>query len=152
MTKKEVLIADVPGTRLDQFVALKLGRYSRGHVQDLIANGLITVDGKRRPADYRLKDGERVEVRASRTVWADESEFESWVLHEDRWLIVLNKPAGLLMHPLGASWLGAPRRRWPRPNPTLPASFKRSVPTSLRRGPSAAASSIAWTGRRAGCC
>jgi len=40
--------------------------------------------------------------------WAEREDLEDWVLHEDSELIVLDKPAGLLMHPLGESWLNTP--------------------------------------------
>jgi 23S rRNA pseudouridine1911/1915/1917 synthase len=49
-----------------------------------------------------------VEVRFPQTKWPEENDFERWVIHEDKSLLILNKPAGLLMHPLGESWLKVP--------------------------------------------
>jgi 23S rRNA pseudouridine1911/1915/1917 synthase len=131
---RENWVADVPGTRLDQFVALKVGRYTRGHVQLLIAHGCVTVDGRRRAADHRLKEGERVEVLVSETGWKGEGDFEGWVLHEDQSLIVLNKPAGLLMHPLGTSWLSSPEAALSETEPNLAGWLQKARPQINRNG------------------
>ncbi len=130
----ETLVADVPGTRLDQFVALKITRYTRGHVQLLIEQGRVTVDGVRRAADHRLKEGERVEVSIQETGWAGDGDFEDWILHEDAALIVLNKPAGLLMHPLGTSWLGAPEAALAEAQPNLAGWLQKARPQINRNG------------------
>lgn len=95
------------GLRLDVFVAEKLGKYSRGHVQRLIERGAVTVDGAARPASYKLRGGEDVQVRLEeKPRWSET--LADRILHEDSQLLVLDKPAGLLMHPLGESWLSAP--------------------------------------------
>jgi len=89
------------GARLDRFVAGGL-EVSRAEVQRWIEDGRVTVDGVARDASARLRQGERVVVRpASRQATAalpDESvEFE--VLHVDDEIAVVNKPAGLVVHP-----------------------------------------------------
>lgn len=96
------------GRRLDQFLTESLADYSRSHVQGLIAKGDVTVDGERVPASYKLRGGETVMVGFPAPAWPEAEDFEGWVVHEDADLLVLNKPAGLLMHPLGDSWLSAP--------------------------------------------
>ena len=58
--------------------------------------------------DRRLKDGELVMVSFPRSGWPEEDQFEGWILHEDKEILVLLKPARLLMHPMGTSWLSAP--------------------------------------------
>jgi len=132
--RREILVSDVPGTRLDQFVALKLRRYTRGHVQLLIDHGCVMVDGVKRAADHRLKEGERVEVVIAETGWEGDGDFENWVLHEDKWLIVLNKPAGLLMHPLGTSWLEAPEAALSETEPNLAGWLQKARPDINRAG------------------
>lgn len=128
------MTADVAGTRLDQFVALKLERYSRSHVKSLIKRGLVTVGGVVRPADHRLKEGERVVVAIVETGWGPAGEFEGWVLHEDKNLLVLNKPPGLLMHPLGASWLKAPEAALSELEPNLAGLLQLARPAILEAG------------------
>lgn len=97
------LTCDVPGLRLDRFLAEKLEGYSRGAAQKLIERGLVRVDGKPGQADMKLREGALVEIEEARQDW----DLELTALHEDSSILVINKPAGLLMHPLGESWLSA---------------------------------------------
>ncbi|MBI5883892.1 MAG: RluA family pseudouridine synthase [Elusimicrobia bacterium] len=99
------------GIRLDEFLAKKLVM-SRSQAKRLVSDGLVTVDGRNRSADSRLRGGEAVSL-SPRLEKAPGWDLEKRVLHEDRDLLVLNKPAGLLMHPLGATWLTNPEEaRW----------------------------------------
>ncbi len=100
---------DDTGARLDAFLAEQLTSYSRVFLKGLIDQGLVTVDGKPGRADRKVVENQVVEVRLPEDAPGPGAEdFESWVLFEDRRLLVLNKPSGLLMHPLGESWLTAP--------------------------------------------
>lgn len=97
-----------PGkTRLDRFLAQNLEGYTRAYLQALIRRGGATVDGKVRLPAYRLRGGERVRVSLAASIWA-EVPFDKWVLHEDRDLLVLAKPSGLIVHPMGETWLARP--------------------------------------------
>ncbi len=131
-TKTETFVSDVAGTRLDQFLALKLPRYSRGHAQILIAQGAVTVDGVQRSPDHRLKDGARVAVNLGGSDWSGKDEFESMVIFEDKNMLVLLKPAGLLMHPLGDSWLKAPEAALAEVAPNLAGLLQKARPEILR--------------------
>ncbi len=92
--------------RVDQFLARESG-LSRSHVRSLIERGLARVDGRRVAADHRLRGGARVELDAPAKAVGRPS-LKDRILHEDHDLLVLDKPAGLLMHPLGDSWLRDP--------------------------------------------
>ena len=105
--KAASFLADVPGLRLDQFLTQRLAGYSRSYVKDLIERGLVKVDGGVRSPDFRLRGGEVVQLAAAESAWSA-LPFEDWILHEDKDLLVLNKPAGLLTHPMGDSWLRTP--------------------------------------------
>lgn len=90
--------ADEAGTRLDQFLAETLG--SRSQAQRLIDAGNVTVDGKAQPKRHRVVAGEQVEVTAETPVPAaavDDVPFT--VLYEDDELLVVDKPAGVVVHP-----------------------------------------------------
>ncbi len=108
MKGRQRFIVEHEGSRLDRFLADKLDGLSRGHVKDLIERGCVTVGGKQSKANYRLRAEEVIEIVFPGSA-AGGADFERWVLHEDKHLLVLRKPAGLLMHPLGESWLSAPR-------------------------------------------
>ena len=105
---KKILLVETTGARLDAFLAKKLDGYTRVFLKDLIKAGRVTVGGARRDADDRVTEGERVVVELQSLEPVPGTDFESWVLFEDKRLVVLNKPSGLLMHPLGTSWLTTP--------------------------------------------
>lgn len=102
-------VVESGGMRLDRYLADRLPEYSRSHLKGLIERGCVTVEGRRRSADVKVSSGERVVLDVPRARWPERERFEGWVLHEDDDILVLDKPAGLLMHPLGASWLADPK-------------------------------------------
>lgn len=107
--KREFEASGTAGERLDRFLAVRIADLSRGHLKTLIERGCVTIDGAAAEASRKLKLGERVVVTFPGVTWAAELPFEDWVLYEDADVLILNKPAGLLMHPAGGSWLKTPR-------------------------------------------
>jgi 23S rRNA pseudouridine1911/1915/1917 synthase len=92
---------DGAGQRVDAFLAARVGEVSRARVQRLIAAGDVLVDGRGVKTSHRLVPGEKITV-------CFEPELETGplpedipfaVLHEDRHIIVVDKPAGLVVHP-----------------------------------------------------
>ncbi len=84
--------------RLDQFLAGPLG--SRSQAAGLIDAGKVTVDGTVRAKRHAVRAGERIAVR--RHVEAEQSDHGGapfTVVHEDTHLIVVDKPAGVVVHP-----------------------------------------------------
>lgn len=121
------------GKRLDAFLAEMLPKFSRVFLKNLVVEGHVTVDGKPGDASRKVLEGQVVEVEMP--VQASESDdFESWVLFEDRRLLVLNKPSGLLMHPLGESWLTAPEAARAEPETNLAALLQVHRPAILKAG------------------
>ena len=87
--------------RLDQFLARELRQFSRSRVQQLIRSGHITLNGKRaRPRDL-LHAGDYVDVIEPPPEKTDNrpEAIPLKILFEDHDLIVINKPAGLVVHP-----------------------------------------------------
>jgi 23S rRNA pseudouridine1911/1915/1917 synthase len=87
--------------RLDLFICSKLEGETRASVQRLIETGNILVDGQPARSSLKLKGGEEVSVAIPEPA-AAEPQAESIpldVLYEDRDLIVINKPAGMVVHP-----------------------------------------------------
>jgi len=102
--------ADAAGQRLDQWLAGKLAPgLSRGRVQALIKQGVVRVGGQVADAARRkLAPGERVEVELPEPEPAvpQGEAIPLDILYEDDALIVVNKPAGLVVHPGAGNWTG----------------------------------------------
>ena len=93
--------------RLDLLVAARLD-LSRNQAATLIANGHVRIDGRREKASYRARPGETVIVELppppSRTVLAESIPIS--VAYEDDEIVVVNKAAGLVVHPAPGNWTG----------------------------------------------
>jgi 23S rRNA pseudouridine1911/1915/1917 synthase len=87
--------------RLDRFLAAALPIFSRARLQNLIRAGLVTLNGEAaRPRDL-VRNGDLVEVEepAIEKIEAQPEAIALEILFEDDDLLVLNKPAGIVMHP-----------------------------------------------------
>jgi 23S rRNA pseudouridine1911/1915/1917 synthase len=87
------------GTRLDRFLADPLG--SRAQAQAAIDAGRVRVDGLARAKRHQVSAGERIEVEADAAVAVPEAEpaVSFRIALEDEHLLVIDKPAGLVVHP-----------------------------------------------------
>ena len=85
------------GDRLDRLAARHLG-ISRSAVQRIIQKGLVLVDGEEVVPSYRVRGGERVEARMPEKGVSPE-EIPVPVVFEDEHQLVVDKPAGLVVHP-----------------------------------------------------
>ncbi|HEY9228193.1 MAG TPA: RluA family pseudouridine synthase [Gemmatimonadaceae bacterium] len=101
------LIAPEDAQRLDLFVASALD-LSRNQSATLIASGRVLVDGRREKASYRPRVGERVSVDIppppGREVLAEDIPLS--VVFEDEHILVVDKPAGMVVHPAPGNWSG----------------------------------------------
>ena len=84
--------------RLDVAVA-RLEGVSRAAAARMVEEGRVTVDGEARPKSHRLQGGERIEVRAPPAAPSEESPAGFEVVHADDHLLVIDKPAGVVVHP-----------------------------------------------------
>ncbi|MFA7159043.1 MAG: RluA family pseudouridine synthase [Kiritimatiellia bacterium] len=89
------------GTRLDIWLARRMEGLSRSRIQKLIREGLITLN--RRPAkeSRKIRPGETAEVSLPppRQVELKAEEIPLDIIHEDDSVIIVNKPAGMVVHP-----------------------------------------------------
>ena len=92
---------DGAGERLDRFLHRKLPEVSRSRLQDLIRDGHAQLNAHQAKASATLKPGDAVsiEIPAPAPVEVKAQAIPIEVLHEDRDLIVINKPPGLVVHP-----------------------------------------------------
>ena len=94
---------DQSGKRLDRFLISATEGVSRTYLQKLIRDGTVTINGKvSKQPSYKLRTGDQVclslpDSRPLETLQPEDIPLD--ILHEDSYLIVLNKPAGMLVHP-----------------------------------------------------
>ena len=94
--------ASCAGQRLDRALAELLPEHSRNRLKGWIEAGRVTVDGASVPPRHRLAGGERVDVGAAgdEEPLADAPQpIELAIVHEDPAVFVIDKPAGLVVHP-----------------------------------------------------
>ncbi|MFH1395364.1 MAG: RluA family pseudouridine synthase [Candidatus Omnitrophota bacterium] len=91
------------GQRLDKCLTDKLGKeYSRTYVKFLIDSGFVLVNSKNVKAHYIIREGDKIFVRIVDTPQNENLEAENIplnIIYEDEWLIVIDKPYGMVVHP-----------------------------------------------------
>ncbi len=95
--------AEHVGLRVDRFLSEMIPEYSRGTIQHWLKSGEALLDGSQVATKHKLKFGQTVQVDAALSAPID-NDIEAQpidlnVLYEDDDLVVINKPAGLVMHP-----------------------------------------------------
>ena len=104
------VVAARHGERLDKAIVAFVPEFSRSHLQQLIRGGEVTVDGSQAtgPAQ-RVRAGQRIAVRLqptaeSRAYVAEELPLA--IVHEDSDILVIDKAAGMVVHPAAGNWSG----------------------------------------------
>ena len=101
--------ADMAGCRLDQVLARLLPEHSRNRLQGWVRDGRIRVDGAAAEPKRKLWGGETLQVEPdatpAETAQAPEA-IPLAVVYEDEQILVIDKPAGLVVHPGSGNWRG----------------------------------------------
>lgn len=97
----QTLIASTPKQRLDKFVLEHVDGLSRTQIQTFIRDGLITVNGKVEKTGYKFKGGETVNITIPtiEETTLEPEDIDLDIVYEDSDLAVINKPAGMVVHP-----------------------------------------------------
>ena len=95
------LYADIPGERLDAFLARCAEGLSRSAAQKLIEDGLVLRNGKKGKKNDKLNMGDAIEytIPEAKSVDIVPTEMKLDIVYEDDDLLVINKPKGLVVHP-----------------------------------------------------
>ena len=91
-----------PGQRLDIFLTDQFDGYPRALIQKIIKEGNVSVNGKPRKPSWPLQADDIVEI-----IWPDVKptiDLKKLIVYEDAGFFVINKPAGLLVHPQSPAW------------------------------------------------
>ena len=95
------LYADIPGERLDAFLARTAEGLSRSAAQKLIEDGQVLRNGKKGKKNDKLNPGDTIEytIPEAKPVDIAPTEMHLDIVYEDEDLLVINKPKGLVVHP-----------------------------------------------------
>ncbi|MCH7409731.1 RluA family pseudouridine synthase [Belliella sp. DSM 111904] len=101
--KKQSLI------RIDKFLTDKLPNTTRNRVQSAIEAGHITVNGGKVKTNYKIKPQDEIKVYLQEPIRDGELVAENIpldIIYEDDHLLIVNKPAGMVVHPAHGNWTG----------------------------------------------
>jgi len=89
------------GKRLDAFLTERVEGWSRARLKRLIDDGDVLVNGSEAKASYKLRDADEIEVELSevQTARFEPENIPLNIVFEDEYLAVINKPAGMIVHP-----------------------------------------------------
>lgn len=104
----ELLIENAENLRLDKYLASKLEGMTRTQIQSLIEDGNILVNGKAAKASYTVKNGDavRVIIPEAEPCEIKPENIPLDIYYEDSDLLVINKPAGMVVHPAAGNYSG----------------------------------------------
>jgi 23S rRNA pseudouridine1911/1915/1917 synthase len=95
--------------RLDKFLTARIENISRNKVQQAIDGGRVLVNNKTASANYRIRPGDNIVCFSDRQVIGEEIIPEKMplnIFYEDDEVLVINKPAGLVVHPASGNYTG----------------------------------------------
>ncbi|WP_230399947.1 RluA family pseudouridine synthase [Novisyntrophococcus fermenticellae] len=105
MTESKLLILDVEpeheNLRIDKYLSEQLENLSRNYLQKLLKEGKVIVDGVTVKPNYRINQGEKIEISIPerQETKLEPEDIPLDILYEDKDLIVVNKPKGMVVHP-----------------------------------------------------
>jgi 23S rRNA pseudouridine1911/1915/1917 synthase len=108
--RTHAITLDEHGQRLDKLLTTLAPEFSRAHLQSLIADGRVQVEGKvSSSASTRMKAGWRVQVELvkppqDQAFTAEDIPLD--IVYEDEHVMVVDKPVGLVVHPAAGNWSG----------------------------------------------
>jgi len=89
------------GIRIDRYLTSVLAGHSRSQIQRLIKDGKVTVAGRAVPANRVVRGGDAVgiEIPEPTSAAPEPEDLDLDIVYQDSDLIVVNKPAGMVVHP-----------------------------------------------------
>lgn len=100
--------SDAENVRIDRFLSENIAELTRSHMQRLIADGFVTVDGNTVKANYKVKQGEVicVELPQLKEPQIEAEDIPLSIVYEDADMLVVDKPQGMVVHPAAGNYNG----------------------------------------------
>ncbi len=95
--------------RLDKFLTARIEHASRNKIQQAIDSGRVLINGKRVQANHKIRPGEEIVLYSEKEINNEEiipEEIPLDIVYEDEEVMVLHKPAGLVVHPASGNYTG----------------------------------------------
>ncbi|OAA83269.1 RluA family pseudouridine synthase [Clostridium ljungdahlii] len=100
-SKKFLVCSQEENMRLDVFLSKCFQDKSRSYIQNVIEDNLVEVNGKAKKSNYKIKSGDNIEITIPDPVNLNiqSEDIPLDILYEDKDVIVVNKPQGMIVHP-----------------------------------------------------
>ena len=104
----ELTVQSGAGQRIDKYLSEQLSDLTRSYLQKLLKDGGVTVNGKTVKSNYKLSKNDQIFLEVPDAV---EPEIEAEpmdldILYEDKDIILVNKPKGMVVHPAAGHYTG----------------------------------------------
>lgn len=107
---KEILIVgeEGRGVRIDRYLSNRYPQWSRSYLQKLLKDENILIEGQKIKANYKLRAGEEIciSIPPLEAVEILPEAIPLDILYEDEWLLIVNKPKGMVVHPAAGHTCG----------------------------------------------
>lgn len=96
------------GIRIDKYISDQLNNISRTHIQNLLVNNNILVNNLACKSNYKVKAGDNIvlNIPEAQSLNIEPENIELNILYEDKDIIVINKPKGMVIHPAPGHYTG----------------------------------------------
>ena len=97
------------GIRLDKFLYNKLDNFTRTRLQGLISGGNVYINEKLKNKSYEVRENDVVFINIPDVTFLENTKPENIpieIIYEDKDLLIINKPKGMVVHPAAGNWTG----------------------------------------------
>ena len=101
MEIKTIIVENGEQKRIDAYIPIVDKDYSRTAVQRLIDEEKITINGKKIKPSYKVQEGDKIEIQEepAKEITLKAQDIPVEIIYEDKDIIVINKPKGMVVHP-----------------------------------------------------
>ena len=98
---KKLIVKEESNKRIDAYIQNQINEYSRTCIQRLLEEEKITVNGKKVKASYKVQVGDEIQIEEEKPkeIGLKAQEIPLEIIYEDKDIIVINKPKGMVVHP-----------------------------------------------------